>query len=117
MAKKNFDTSDLINGLAGNINTPEDRTSLSNVLSVPDTSNKAVSRRGRKPMDQQERRISAIVKGAKYDKIVTIAHIEGIPIKDFIDKCFDFGIEAYEKKHGSVKIKHSRKKGNVDDIF
>lgn len=102
MAKKNFDTSTLLAGLTGD---SQDNPSSSGV------------RRGRKPMGAEEKRISTIVKCDKYDKIETIAHIENIPIKDFIDKCFDLGIEAYEKKHGVVKVKKNHKKGDINDIF
>lgn len=115
MPKKKFDTSDLLTGLTSP-QAPVANEEQPSVASSPRASSGG-SRRGRKPMGAEEKRISSIVKCAKYDKVETIAHIENIPIKDVIDKALDLVIEAYEKKHGSVKVKRTRKPGNIADIF
>ena len=105
MAKKDFDTSSLLEGLTGN-NEEKNNSSPE----IP-------SRRGRKPMGKEEERISTIVRCELYDKCKTIAYIENIPIKDVVNKGLELVIGAYEKEHGTVKAKKSRKKGDINDIF
>lgn len=117
MSKKKFDTSDLLNGLTGGTQSGQFSNDTDSRPSTPQRSDNGGLRRGRKPMSAEEERISTIVNSEKYAKIKTIAHIENLPIKDVVDKGFDLTIEAYEAKHGPVRIKKNRKKGDINDIF
>ena len=105
MAKKDFDTSSLLAGLTGN---NEEKNNFS--PEIP-------SRRGRKPMGKEEERISTIVKCELYSKCKAIAATENIPIKDVVNKGLELVVAAYEEKHGPIKIKRSRKPGDINDIF
>lgn len=103
MEKKKFNTEDLLNGLTNTVPDEEQKT--------------ARNRPGRKPMGPEEGRISCIVNMEKYDKLKTVAYLENIPIKYVVDKAFDLFIDAYQKKKGTIKVKHNKQKGNIDDII
>lgn len=113
MPKKNFDTSDLLEGLTGGTQAPVAEENVSPAVSPT----RGTSRRGRKPMGAEEERISSIVKCELYNKCKAIANIENIPIKDVINKALELVVSAYEEKHGPVKVKRSRKPGDINEIF
>lgn len=112
MSKKEFDTFDLVSGLTGSTNAVE-----SQHPAPPVSSPSGGSTRGRKPMGADEERISSIVKCELYSKCKAIAATENIPIKSVINKALELVIDAYEEKHGPVKIKRNRKPGDINEIF
>ena len=62
-------------------------------------------------------RISTIVEVNLMDKVKTIAATEGINIKDIINKGLKMAIKIYEDKHGVVRPRRPKKKGDVNDVF
>ena len=107
MAKKNFDTSELLEGLTG-----EDPSRVKEKSPSTDQ-----PRRGRKPMGEEEERISSIVKCELYSKCKYIAATNNIPIKDVINKALELVVAAYEEKHGPIKARRKNKPGDINDIF
>lgn len=114
--KKNFDTSDLLEGLTGGTQTPAEKNNDS-PTSAPLSTERVASRRGRKPMGAEEERISSIVNRELYSKCKAIASIENLPIKDVINKALEMVVSAYEEKHGPIKVKRTRKPGNINEVF
>lgn len=115
MPKKKFDTSDLLTGLTSPQDPVANEEQPSGVSSPRASS--GGSRRGRKPMGAEEERISSIVNRELYSKCKAIAAIENIPIKSIMNKGMELAVAAYEEKHGPVKVKRTRKPGNISDIF
>ena len=66
---------------------------------------------------QENEVISTVVNKEKINKARAIAGIEGIAIKDIIDKGLDMVIKVYEEKHGPVRPRRPKKKGDVDEVF
>lgn len=61
-------------------------------------------------------RISTIAHKDKYAKIMEIAFRESLQIKEVIEAAMDLAIEAYESKHGEIKLSQ-KKKGNPKNPF
>lgn len=111
MAKKQFDTSDLLEGLTVNPSSSESP--------VTDTPPQSVfgSRRGRKPMSSEEERVSFVANKVLYAKCRAIADNEGLKYKDVMNKGMELAVAAYEQKHGPVRIKKSKKNVDINDVF
>lgn len=118
MGKKQFDTNELFDGLtvvpppAAAPTPPRRETPPASSPSGP-----TPGRRGRKAMGKDEERISTIVNHVMYNKCKSIADMEGLAIKDVINKGLEMVVTAYEEKHGPVRVKSIRKKGDINNIF
>lgn len=75
------------------------------------------SRRGRKPRGKDEEVISTVVYTELINKARAIAGLEGLAIKDIINKGLEMVIKVYEDKHGTVRPRRPKKKGDVNDVF
>lgn len=62
-------------------------------------------------------RISTIAHKDKYAKIQEISLRESLQIKEVLEAAMDFAIEAYEAKHGEIKVRNAKKRGNPKDLF
>ena len=114
MPKKNFNKNameSLVSGLTSPVK--ESAPSSSTAEERPSSG----GRRGRPSTRQENEVISTVVNKEKINKARAIAGIEGIAIKDIIDKGLDMVIKVYEEKHGPVRPRRPKKKGDVDEVF
>lgn len=51
-----------------------------------------------------------------YDRIRTIADVEGLSVRSIIEYALSGCASHYEETHGRIRVRH-RKKGNVGDVF
>ena len=65
-----------------------------------------------KPVQSKTKEIRAtfIVNEGKLEKIKSLAHTEGILIKDILDKALENFISKWEAKHGKIKMFSKNKK-------
>lgn len=114
--KKTFNTADLLDGLTGGLQSPvQEEGSIATSPEVSRPSN--VPHRGRPSMNRDEMRYTSIAQVEVYNKCRAIASIENIPLKEVLNYGMKKVVEEYEKTHGPVRVKRSRKKGNIEDIF
>lgn len=73
--------------------------------------------RGRKPNKKETEIISTVVEKELIGKARSIAGIEGLNIKDIINKGLSMFISRYEEKKGPVRIHRPRKKGDIDHLL
>lgn len=71
--------------------------------------------RPRKNVPHQSRtdgyeRVTTIANTVKMEKLRAIALRETLTIKEVLEACMDLAIEAYEKKHGELKVSTMSKK-------
>jgi len=116
MAKKDFNKNameSLVSGLTSPVKESAPAPSSSTAEQRPSSG----GRRGRPSTRQENEVISTVVNKDKINKARAIAGIEGIAIKDIIDKGLDMVIKVYEEKHGPVRPRRPKKKGDVDEVF
>jgi hypothetical protein len=101
----------LLNGLTGNHSEAEETTNTAKNNTTADA-----PRRGRKKSEVKSERICTIISSELMNKVRTIADKENIAIKDIFTKGLSLLINAYEEKHGPVRVKQP-KKGDVESVF
>ena len=115
MAKKDFNKNAMESLVSGLTSPVKESTAVPS--SSPVEERPSGSRRGRPSTRQDHEVISTVVNKEKINKARAIAGIEGIAIKDIIDKGLDMVIKVYEDKHGPVRPRRPKKKGDVDEVF
>ena len=100
MNKKEFDMSQLVNGLTG------DQESESQ------TERRAQALKRKKPMEH----VCTLVSVEQMAKVRTIAEREGIALKDIFAVGLSMAISSYEAKNGEIKVRKT-KRGNASDVF
>lgn len=111
MAKKlNQDAmADLVSGLTNSSNQEGSSSCSSEQFPVP--------HRGSKTNRKETEIISTVVEKELIGKARSIAGIEGLNIKDIINKGLSMFISRYEEKKGYVRIHRPRKKGDIDHLL
>lgn len=103
----------LVSGLTAPITEPcQDASAV-----TPSKESVSGSRRGRKPRGKDVEVISTVVDVDLINKARAIAGIEGLALKDIINKGLKMAIKIYEDKHGVVRPRRPKKKGDVNDVF
>ena len=100
MNKKEFDMSQLVNGLTGEQE------------SESQTERRAQAVKRKKPMEH----VCTLVSVEQMAKVRTIAEREGLAIKDIIAVGLRMAIGNYEAKNGEIKVRKT-KRGNASDVF
>ena len=100
MNKKEFDMSQLVNGLTG------DQESESQ------TERRAQALKRKKPMEH----VCTLVSVEQMAKVRTIAEREGIALKDIFAVGLSMAISSYEAKNGEIRVKKA-KRGNASEVF
>ena len=100
MNKKEFDMSQLVNGLTG------DQESESQ------TERRAQAVKRKKPMEH----VCTLVSVEQMAKVRTIAEREGIALKDIFAVGLSMAISSYEAKNGEIRVKKA-KRGNACEVF
>ncbi|MBR4365508.1 MAG: hypothetical protein IKP43_01865 [Bacteroidaceae bacterium] len=98
----------LLNGLTGNVS---DTQTEDNKNSKNET-----ARRGRKKSEVKMERICTIINAELMSKVRAIADKENIAIKDIFTKGLSLLVNAYEEKHGTIRLRQP-KKGDVESVF
>ena len=100
----------LLNGLTGNnANQQAEQTESKNGTGE-------TPRRGRKKAEAKSERICTIINAELMNKVQAIADKENIAIKDIITKGLTLLVDAYEEKHGTIRLRQARK-GDVESVF
>lgn len=102
----------LLNGLTGSVSVPEPVVEDSHVS----TQQSDAPRRGRKKSEIKSERICTIINSELMNKVRVIADKENLAIKDIFTKGLALLVNAYEEKHGVVRVKQT-KKGDVESVF
>ena len=100
MNKKEFDMSQLVNGLTGE---QESETQ---------TERRAQAVKRKKPMEH----VCTLVSVEQMAKVRTIAEREGIALKDIFAVGLSMAISSYEQKYGEIKVRKA-KRGNASEVF
>ena len=100
MNKKEFDMSQLVNGLTGE---QESETQ---------TERRAQAVKRKKPMEH----VCTLVSVEQMAKVRTIAEREGIALKDIFAVGLSMAISSYEAKNGEIRVKKA-KRGNACEVF
>ena len=100
MNKKEFDMSQLVNGLTGE---QESETQ---------TERRAQAVKRKKPMEH----VCTLVSVEQMAKVRTIAEREGIALKDIFAVGLSMAISSYEAKNGEIRVKKA-KRGNASEVF
>jgi hypothetical protein len=100
MNKKEFDMSQLVNGLTGEQESE----------SQMERRAQAVKRK--KPMEH----VCTLVSVEQMAKVRTIAEREGIALKDIFAVGLSMAISSYEAKNGEIRVKKA-KRGNASEVF
>jgi hypothetical protein len=100
MNKKEFDMSQLVNGLTGEQESE----------SQTERRTQAVKRK--KPMEH----VCTLVSVEQMAKVRTIAEREGIALKDIFAVGLGMAISSYEAKNGEIRVKKA-KRGNASEVF
>jgi hypothetical protein len=100
MNKKEFDMSQLVNGLTGEQE------------SESQTERRAQAVKRKKPMEH----VCTLVSVEQMAKVRTIAEREGIALKDIFAVGLSMAISSYEAKNGEIRVKKA-KRGNASDVF
>ena len=100
MNKKEFDMSQLVNGLTG-----EQDSELQ-------TERRAQTVKRKKPMEH----VCTLVSVEQMAKVRTIAEREGIALKDIFAVGLSMAISSYEAKNGEIRVKKA-KRGNASEVF
>ena len=100
MNKKEFDMSQLVNGLTGEQE------------SESQTERRAQAVKRKKPMEH----VCTLVSVEQMAKVRTIAEREGIALKDIFAVGLSMAISNYEAKNGEIRVKKA-KRGNASEVF
>ena len=100
MNKKEFDMSQLVNGLTGEQE------------SESQTERRAQAVKRKKPMEH----VCTLVSVEQMAKVRTIAEREGIALKDIFAVGLSMAISSYEAKNGEIRVKKA-KRGNACEVF
>ncbi len=100
MNKKEFDMSQLVNGLTGE---QESETQ---------TERRAQAVKRKKPMEH----VCTLVSVEQMAKVRTIAEREGIALNDIFAVVLGMAISSYEAKNGEIRVKKA-KRGNASEVF
>ena len=100
MNKKEFDMSQLVNGLTGEQE------------SESQTERRAQVVKRKKPMEH----VCTLVSVEQMAKVRTIAEREGIALKDIFAVGLSMAISSYEAKNGEIRVKKA-KRGNASEVF
>ena len=100
MNKKEFDMSQLVNGLTGEQE------------SESQTERRAQAVKRKKPMEH----VCTLIATDQMAKVRTIAEREGLAIKDIIAVGLRMAISNYEARNGEIKVRKA-KRGNASDVF
>ena len=100
MNKKEFDMSQLVNGLTGEQE------------SESQTERRTQTVKRKKPMEH----VCTLVSVEQMAKVRTIAEREGIALKDIFAVGLSMAISSYEAKNGEIRVKKA-KRGNACEVF
>jgi len=100
MNKKEFDMSQLVNGLTGEQE------------SESQTERRTQTVKRKKPMEH----VCTLVSVEQMAKVRTIAEREGIALKDIFAVGLGMAISSYEAKNGEIRVKKA-KRGNASEVF
>ena len=100
MNKKEFDMSQLVNGLTGEQE------------SESQTERRTQTVKRKKPMEH----VCTLVSVEQMAKVRTIAEHEGIALKDIFAVGLGMAISSYEAKNGEIRVKKA-KRGNASEVF
>ncbi|MBR3455979.1 MAG: hypothetical protein IKH26_11730 [Bacteroidaceae bacterium] len=99
----------LLNGLTGNNSAAQAEDDNKN-------NQNETPRRGRKKSEVKMERICTIINAELMNKVRAIADKEHIAIKDIFTKGLTLLVNAYEEKHGTIRLRQT-KKGDVESVF
>jgi len=118
MAKKNFDN--LVNNMLGVDQRSASTTPLLSASSI-DNESQITESVAPSPKRASSSEISESFCGRasslKLSKLRSVSEWENIPIKDIYNAAFDLFINAYEAKHGQIKVKTKQTKGDINKLL
>lgn len=126
MAKKNFDN--LVNNVIGTPATKqssptpsqqEETSPVAETVTVEEVEKEQKTVHRGRPVKNVEatENFCGRADSVKLAKIRTVAEKENIPIKDLYNLAFDLFIQAYEEKHGTIRVKAKQSKGDVNSLI
>lgn len=71
----------------------------------------------RKEVSLRREKLCTLVESDVLSKVRVIAEEEGISIASMVNLGLKVVLENYEKNHGKIKAKSTKKRGNIDEVF